>query len=431
MADNPYLGKGPLEEAWHRGFHGERGLAAPGSNYDKVWHEGAAARKAYDAGRAAPADKQGVGLSEADMDRIYNDWRDQGDEASYADLMEAVQSAILARVAPSGEPVGHVYSMEALVPGASRQYHAQLYVNLPVGTKLYAAPQPSEKQAETAKQRYDESGCAQEETSPLDRLRFFCSLAMTCQDWLDAEPFFDALPEQPAEEARGVGDVRQRFERIKRLALDAGGQGALPVPQSLQKIVRECIDGAALLAAPAAATAQDKPVAWVRYRSDGGFEGPIMDSDPRICDTRRSFWSPLYAAPQAAHSRQPEGAALTDGEIAKVLNELRDIAMEFANAHRLPLLDRASESRAEGRICLLADDHSGMRVDYQGLFKQSQSALRREPGLAEMLRQLQAHMQELGRRWYSGDTAVVDELLQLYCVERDSRAALAAQKGYA
>lgn len=40
-----------------------------------------------------------------------------------------------------------------------------------------------------------------------------------------------------------------------------------------------------------------KPVAWVRYRSDGGFEGPIMDTDTRMCDTRRSFWTPLYASP--------------------------------------------------------------------------------------------------------------------------------------
>jgi hypothetical protein len=40
-----------------------------------------------------------------------------------------------------------------------------------------------------------------------------------------------------------------------------------------------------------------EPVAWVRYRSDGGFEGPIMDSDARMCDTRRSFWTPLFAHP--------------------------------------------------------------------------------------------------------------------------------------
>ncbi|MBR8343038.1 hypothetical protein KDX40_04705 [Burkholderia ambifaria] len=39
-----------------------------------------------------------------------------------------------------------------------------------------------------------------------------------------------------------------------------------------------------------------KPVAWVRYRSDGGFEGPIMDTDERMCDVRRTSgaWTPLY-----------------------------------------------------------------------------------------------------------------------------------------
>jgi len=45
-------------------------------------------------------------------------------------------------------------------------------------------------------------------------------------------------------------------------------------------------------AAIAAGGAQEA-VAWVRYRSDGGFEGPIMDTDARMCDTRRSFWTPL------------------------------------------------------------------------------------------------------------------------------------------
>lgn len=47
------------------------------------------------------------------------------------------------------------------------------------------------------------------------------------------------------------------------------------------------------------AKADQKPTAWVRFRSDGGFEGPIMDTDARMCETRRSFWTPLYAAPVA------------------------------------------------------------------------------------------------------------------------------------
>lgn len=95
----------------------------------------------------------------------------------------------------------------------------------------------------------------------------------------------------------------------------------------------------------------------------------------------------------------------------------------------LPASD-ASEAGADAAR-LLAADHKGMKVDYSGLFKQACAGLRREPSLAEMLRQLKDHITELGRRWYAGDTAVVDELLQLYCVEREARAAMSnqAQKG--
>jgi len=73
---------------------------------------------------------------------------------------------------------------------------------------------------------------------------------------------------------------------------------------------------------------------------------------------------------------------------------------------------------------LIGPEHTGMRVDYRGLLLQSQAALQRgfkEPGLAEMLRQLQGHLKELGQRWYAGDVAVVDEILQLYCIEKAAR----------
>lgn len=73
---------------------------------------------------------------------------------------------------------------------------------------------------------------------------------------------------------------------------------------------------------------------------------------------------------------------------------------------------------------LLAKKHTGMRVDYSGMLRQARQGLRREPALAEMLRQLSDHMKELGSRWYEGDTAVVDEILQLYCVESHRRNAL-------
>lgn len=41
--------------------------------------------------------------------------------------------------------------------------------------------------------RYHESGIEKEEQSPLERLRFFCQLAMSGDDWVDAGHFFDSL----------------------------------------------------------------------------------------------------------------------------------------------------------------------------------------------------------------------------------------------
>ena len=74
---------------------------------------------------------------------------------------------------------------------------------------------------------------------------------------------------------------------------------------------------------------------------------------------------------------------------------------------------------------VLAPKHTGLRVDYSGLLKNARHGLRREPGTAEMLNQLEEHLSELGRRYYDGDTVVVDEFLQLYCIQRVRREALA------
>lgn len=80
-------------------------------------------------------------------------------------------------------------------------------------------------------------------------------------------------------------------------------------------------------------------------------------------------------------------------------------------------------------VPILSADHDGMRVSYSGLIRQACGALARgvkEPGIAEMLCQLREHLAELGRRWYSGDAAVVDEMLQLYCIEPVARATVKA-----
>lgn len=102
-------------------------------------------------------------------------------------------------------------------------------------------------------------------------------------------------------------------------------------------------------------------------------------------------------------------------------HELRERVMKSAAPATADSLATATGLPAQA-VKLLAADHSGMKVDYRGLFSQVQRAIKRtDPGYAEMIRQLEGHLQELGQRWYAGDTNVVDEILQLYCIERDVR----------
>jgi len=91
-------------------------------------------------------------------------------------------------------------------------------------------------------------------------------------------------------------------------------------------------------------------------------------------------------------------------------------------------------TQAAPAVPLLAPDHKGMRVSYSGMLSQAANALVvgcKAPGLAEGLRQLQGHLGEVGARWYAGDIAVVDEILQLYCVSTEARAFLATKGGAA
>lgn len=107
-----------------------------------------------------------------------------------------------------------------------------------------------------------------------------------------------------------------------------------------------------------------------------------------------------------------------------------DPAMDDERKHFCLGWHAALQAQASGQaVALLAPEHKGMTVDYSGMLMQAANALvcgEKEPGLAEMLRQLQGHMTELGLRWYAGDVAVVDELLQLYCIGHETRAMLAA-----
>lgn len=78
---------------------------------------------------------------------------------------------------------------------------------------------------ESALDRFNVAG-AHEEPSPVERLRFFCSLAMNMQDWLDVEPFFDALTESQAcySAADMTSAAAQGFRNGQAMAVPRGYQ---------------------------------------------------------------------------------------------------------------------------------------------------------------------------------------------------------------
>lgn len=179
------------------------------------------------------------------------------------------------------------------------------------------------------------------------------------------------------------------------------------------------------------ANATRTPLFWYRPRSDGGYEGPIHNTVIEDVRKNSGAWVPLFVSGVSALPPGPAterigvwlSAALEDPNTCQ---EMKDDILAWMTEGQ-PNVQPLGENPPP-----LAADHTGWRVDYSGLLKQAREALEhgeKEPALADMLRQLQGHLTELGRRWYAGDALVVDELLQLYCVENEASEALFVEPG--
>lgn len=48
-----------------------------------------------------------------------------------------------------------------------------------------------------------------------------------------------------------------------------------------------------------AACEDQDPVTWIRFTSDGGYEGPIMDGVIEECRKKSGGWTPLFMLPPA------------------------------------------------------------------------------------------------------------------------------------
>jgi hypothetical protein len=117
---------------------------------------------------------------------------------------EAIRTYATSLCAPSVEPVRYDVLHE-IAATFNLDYNAVCRAARSAASP--SAPQP----AEGALARFNECG-GMDEPNPLERLRFFCSLAMKPQDWLDVEPLFDAVasaaPQPVAVEPRYQGPAK-------------------------------------------------------------------------------------------------------------------------------------------------------------------------------------------------------------------------------
>lgn len=131
--------------------------------------------------------------------------------------------------------------------------------------------------------------------SPLERLRFFCSLAMSGQDWLDVEPFLDALymnpaPSQPAAPVE-LPVVMNKITPPPAYACICRASGE-------DKCSRWCGDSAKCIASPMLEEA--KAAIKLRYTGQGAASEPESTNPYRAGSNAALYWQAGHDAAQAA-----------------------------------------------------------------------------------------------------------------------------------
>lgn len=92
-------------------------------------------------------------------------------------------------------------------------------------------------------------------------------------------------------------EIRQAADDYAHAAAEDGRHAFHQDTVALQAKLHAAIDRLAALTQPAPPV--QEAVAWVRFCSDGSYEGPLMNFDRRMDGARREpgGWTPLYSAP--------------------------------------------------------------------------------------------------------------------------------------
>lgn len=140
--------------------------------------------------------------------------------------------------------------------------------------------------------------------TPLERLRFFCSLAMKMnpQDWLDVEPFFDALAVEPGNPANQATEVQKFAANVRWFdAFTLDRCGCVFETSQIMDWIADLFAGREYTPGPGADPAnQAEPVAWMTP----GFPQLITDEWKRenidVYPWVKDYVTPLYAHPAGA-----------------------------------------------------------------------------------------------------------------------------------
>lgn len=104
---------------------------------------------------------------------------------------------------------------------------------------------------ESAKQRYERMTNGNIPENDIEALRFFLSLSLNSQDWLDVEPFIDAVTPQPPPVAESPSYFEQLSELMRGLEIPPAAGAMLPGQlYLLGKAIAKAAKGAPVAAVP-------------------------------------------------------------------------------------------------------------------------------------------------------------------------------------
>lgn len=130
------------------------------------------------------------------------------------------------------------------------------------------------------------------------------------------------------------------------------------------------------------------------------------------------------AQADAVNAWQQLCEALDIGEAMTADRDLLRVSYEAAANQRASAERERDGLRAEleaARMKVRGKNHTGMRVSVSGLLGRIAGGERLNKGTRYMIGELLKHLEQVGREYYAGNIAIVDEFLQCYALD-DNRA---------